>query len=51
MYCFPLNNDAYIQDTDPYVRKTAAVCVAKLYDINPDLVEGQVFYKFSITFL
>ena len=23
------------KDTDPYVRKTAAVCVAKLYDISP----------------
>ena len=28
---------------DPYVRKTAAICVAKLYDINPDLVEVQGF--------
>ncbi len=25
------------------MRKTAAVCVAKLYDINPELVEGQGF--------
>lgn len=32
-----------IQDEDPYVRKTAAICVAKLYDINPDLVEERGF--------
>lgn len=24
-----------LRDDDPYVRKTAAVCVAKLYDISP----------------
>ena len=30
-------------DPDPYVRKTAAVCVAKLYDINGELVEDQGF--------
>ena len=31
------------QDEDPYVRKTAAVCVAKLHDINSQLVEDQGF--------
>ena len=31
------------QDEDPYVRKTAAVCVAKLYDISPDMVEDRGF--------
>lgn len=31
------------QDDDPYVRKTAAVCVAKLFDINPELVEDRGF--------
>ena len=31
------------QDEDPYVRKTAAVCVAKLHDINSTLVEDQGF--------
>ena len=31
------------QDEDPYVRKTAAVCVAKLHDINAQLVEEQGF--------
>ncbi|CAJ0909017.1 15474_t:CDS:2, partial [Entrophospora sp. SA101] len=24
-------------DDDPYVRKTASICVAKLYDLNPEL--------------
>lgn len=33
----------YLQDEDPYVRKTAAVCVAKLFDINPELVEDRGF--------
>jgi len=32
-----------LKDEDPYVRKTAAVCVAKLYDINPELVEERGF--------
>mmetsp|Transcript_9055 Transcript_9055/g.13695 ORF Transcript_9055/g.13695 Transcript_9055/m.13695 type:complete len:882 (+) Transcript_9055:85-2730(+) len=39
--CQPLHK--CLKDTDPYVRKTAAVCVAKLYDISPDLVETQGF--------
>ncbi len=28
-----------LQDADPYVRKTAAFCVAKLYDHDKNLVE------------
>jgi AP-1 complex subunit beta-1 len=28
---------------DPYVLKTAAICVAKLYDVNPEMVEEQGF--------
>lgn len=32
-----------LRDEDPYVRKTAAICVAKLYDINPELVEERGF--------
>lgn len=24
-----------LQDQDPYVRKTAALCVCKLFDLNP----------------
>lgn len=39
--CEPLRK--CLKDEDPYVRKTAAVCVAKLYDINPQLVEEQGF--------
>jgi vesicle coat complex subunit len=39
--CEPLRK--CLKDEDPYVRKTAAVCVAKLYDINPALVEDQGF--------
>jgi AP-1 complex subunit beta-1 len=35
--CEPLSR--CLRDEDPYVRKTAAVCVAKLYDISPELVE------------
>ena len=26
---------------DAWVRKTATICIAKLYDINPELVEDQ----------
>jgi AP-1 complex subunit beta-1 len=33
------------QDTDPYVRKTAATCVAKVWDMNPDSVEDQGFIE------
>ena len=39
--CEPLRK--CLKDEDPYVRKTAAVCVAKLYDIEPGLVEDQGF--------
>lgn len=31
------------QDKDPYVRKTSAICIPKVYDINPELVEDQGF--------
>merc|ERR1719265_2787419 len=33
------------KDSDPYVRKTAAICIAKLYDINPELVEVNRFIE------
>ncbi|KAI9915200.1 hypothetical protein PsorP6_007066 [Peronosclerospora sorghi] len=39
--CEPLRR--CLQDEDPYVRKTAAICVSKLYDINPEMVEEQGF--------
>lgn len=35
----------FYQDDDPYVRKTAAICVAKLYDLSPELVEDQGFLE------
>jgi AP-1 complex subunit beta-1 len=41
--CEPLRTA--LKDKDPYVRKTAAVCTAKLYDINPELVEEQDFLE------
>ena len=37
--CDPLKEALY--DKDAYVRKTAALCVAKIYDINAQLVEEQ----------
>jgi AP-1 complex subunit beta-1 len=39
--CDPLQR--CLKDEDPYVRKTAAVCVAKLHDISPELVEDRGF--------
>jgi len=30
-------------DGDPYVRKTSAICIPKVYDINPELVDDQGF--------
>eukprot|EP00124_Ichthyophonus_hoferi_P001583 Ihof_evm2s86 gene=Ihof_evmTU2s86 len=39
--CDPLRQ--CLRDDDPYVRKTAAVCVAKLFDINSKLVQDQGF--------
>lgn len=33
----------FLKDENPYVRKTAAVCVAKLYDLNPELAMEQDF--------
>eukprot|EP01101_Sappina_pedata_P002046 TRINITY_DN122_c0_g2_i2.p2 TRINITY_DN122_c0_g2~~TRINITY_DN122_c0_g2_i2.p2 ORF type:complete len:387 (+),score=198.40 TRINITY_DN122_c0_g2_i2:33-1163(+) len=41
--CQPLKQ--CLKDDDPYVRKTAAVCVAKLYDMNPQLVTDQGFLE------
>ena len=42
-YIFSLFDYLVTMTQDPHVRKTAAICVAKLYDINPDLVEVQGF--------
>ena len=41
--CDPLSRA--LRDEDPYVRKTAAVCVAKLYDIAPGLVQERGFLE------
>eukprot|EP00088_Acartia_fossae_P025235 TRINITY_DN2605_c0_g1_i3.p1 TRINITY_DN2605_c0_g1~~TRINITY_DN2605_c0_g1_i3.p1 ORF type:complete len:939 (-),score=328.62 TRINITY_DN2605_c0_g1_i3:859-3675(-) len=41
--CEPLRK--CLKDEDPYVRKTAAVAVAKLHDINSGLVEEQGFLE------
>jgi AP-2 complex subunit beta-1 len=34
-----------LQDADPYVRKTAAICVAKLYQYDPHMVINEGFYE------
>ena len=39
-----------MKDKDPYVRKTAAICVVKLHEISPDLVADQGFIE-SLEFL
>merc|ERR1712168_1502639 len=39
--CEPLRK--CLKDEDPHVQKTAAVCVAKLFDINSNLVQDQGF--------
>lgn len=41
--CEPLSR--CLRDDDPYVRKTAAIAVAKLYDINAELVEDRGFLE------
>ena len=41
--CEPLRN--CLKDEDPYVRKTAAVTVAKLYDISPEMSQEQVRHR------
>jgi len=33
------------QDPDPYVRKTSAICIPKVYEINPELVGDQGFVE------
>jgi AP-1 complex subunit beta-1 len=41
--CDPLRTA--LTDTDPYVRKTAAMCVVKLFDMNPEMVEDQGYVE------
>lgn len=40
-----------LKDEDPYVRKTAVICIAKLYDISPKLVEEEGFLDTLINIL
>jgi AP-1 complex subunit beta-1 len=44
--CEPLRRA--LKDSDPYVRKTAAICVPKLYEVSPDLVEDQGFIDYLV---
>lgn len=41
--CDPLQK--CLRDDNPYVRKTAALCVAKLYDLKPELVLDNGFLE------
>ncbi|KAF8127611.1 adaptin N terminal region-domain-containing protein [Boletus edulis] len=41
--CDPLQRA--LKDDNPYVRKTAAICVAKLYDLKPELVIDNGFLQ------
>ena len=40
-----------LKDEDPYVRKTAAIAVAKLYDLTPELTEKNGFIKLLVSLL
>lgn len=44
--CEPLRK--CLKDEDPYVRKTAAVCVAKLYDISSSMVSGFLYLNLFV---
>ncbi|KAL0227700.1 hypothetical protein RCL1_003843 [Eukaryota sp. TZLM3-RCL] len=41
--CEPLR--LCLEDSDPYVRKTAALTVAKVYDVSPELIQDQGFLE------
>lgn len=47
--CEPLR--LTLKDRDPYVRKTAALCVAKLHDLNRDLAKDQGFVEILVDLL
>ena len=40
-----------MKDTEAYVRKTAAICVVKLFDINPELVIERFYAYLSSKYL
>lgn len=37
-----------LTDDDPYVRKTAAICVTKLHDMSPEMVEVRGLASLSL---
>lgn len=39
--CDPLHR--LVKDQDPYVRKTAAICIAKVYATDPQICEQEGF--------
>ena len=41
--CDPLKRA--LKDEDPYVRKTGALCVPKLYEIAPELIDREGFLQ------
>lgn len=41
--CDPLSK--CLKDENPYVRKTAAICVVKLYDLKPELAIDNGFVE------
>lgn len=45
--CEPLRRA--LKDSDPYVRKTAAICVPKLFEVSPDLVQDQGFIDYLVS--
>lgn len=36
-----IEQNFFSQDKDPYVRKTAVICVAKMFSLNPQLVQDR----------
>lgn len=34
-----------LKDSDPYVRKTAAICIAKIYETHPEIMKEQGFLQ------
>ena len=47
--CDPLKKA--LKDEDPYVRKTGALCVPKLLEIAPELIEDQGLLKLLLNLL
>jgi vesicle coat complex subunit len=47
--CDPLKKA--LKDEDPYVRKTGALCVPKMYEISPELIEKEGFLKLLVNLI